>query len=123
MDDKDKDVRNKNGQFVAGNMYTFKKGKSGNPKGRPPKSAVLKELDEKLGAVPRETLFKILDQAINNTKHFKARAPISKAIEQMGVHDIIKISTYLDEQSNGKAKTTAEVEGAVIMLSRLADEL
>ena len=41
----------------------------------------------------------------------------------MGVKDFISIATYLDEQSNGKAKLKAEIEGAVIMLPGVADEL
>ena len=113
----------RSGRFVAGNRYGFKKGKSGNPRGRPPKSAVLKELDDNLGEVPREVLYKVLDQAANGREHFKAKSAIGKAIKRMGVRDFITIATYLDEQANGKAKATAEIEGAVIMLSETADSL
>ena len=115
--------RDNKGRFVAGNQYGFKKGQSGNPNGRPTKAAVLKELDKDLGDVPRQILFQVLDQAANGTRHFKADSPIGKAIKRMGVKDFITIATYLDEQSNGKAKATTELEGAVIMLSSVADEL
>lgn len=113
----------KTGRFVAGNRYGFPKGVSGNPDGRPPKSSILKELDAKLGEVPREILYKALDQATTGRQHFAATSPIGKAIKRMSVKDFITIATYLDEQSNGKAKATTALEGAVIMLSDTADKL
>jgi len=115
--------RDTKGRFVAGNSYGFKPGESGNPKGRPSKAAVLKALDKELGDVPRQVLFQVLDQATTGKRHFPAASPIGKAINRMGVKDFITIATYLDEQSNGKAKITTELEGAVIMLSSVADEL
>ena len=113
----------KTGQFVAGNTFGFKKGKSGNPNGAPRKDEVLKALDAALGDVPRALLFKVLDQAANGTRHFKSKTPIAKAINRMGPMDVIKIATYLDEQHNGKAKQTTALEGAVIVLSEDADRL
>lgn len=120
-DDDGKDP--KTGRFVAGNKYGFKPGQSGNPKGRPPKKAILKELDKNLGDVPRQVLYQVLDQAANGTRHFGASSPIGKAIKRMGVKDFITIATYLDEQANGKAKATTELEGALIVLSDTADQL
>lgn len=115
--------RGTDGRFVAGNRYGFKKGVSGNPDGRPPKNALLKEIDTELGEIPRETLYKVLDQATNGTRHFKAKSAVGKAINRMSMYEVIQISTYLDEQSNGKAKARTEIEGAVILLSEDADRL
>ena len=116
--------QNKNtGQFVAGNKYRFKAGKSGNPKGRAVKAEILKEIDANLGSIPRETLFMILDQLQGGTVHFAKTTAIGAALPLVSVADIIKIAVYLDEQANGKAKIVSELSAAVIVLSEDADRV
>ena len=120
---KGSDKNENTGQFVAGNKYRFKAGKSGNPKGRAVKAEILKEIDANLGSIPRETLFMILDQLQGGIVHFAKTTAIGAALPLVSVADIIKIAVYLDEQANGKAKIVSELSAAVIVLSEDADRV
>lgn len=78
---------------VPENLKPFKKGESGNLKGRPKKDERLKELTEMFGAMPREQLLKMVT---NNSIKPETRA---------------RILMYLDEQFNGKARQSVAIGG------------
>jgi len=116
-------ARDDQGQFAEGNAYAFRPGVSGNPKGRPPKTEILKALDANWGAFPREALYQIMIATMTGETLKSENGEPIEIIGQMKAETFAKIMIYLDEQANGKAKQSVGVEGLKIVLPDFANDL